>query len=129
MSKRKPKYRAPKYRVVVFQLAFRVQEPASIDLEVWQAQLIDVLRTAAQREEIPDEEFIVGYDPNQIFPEVYPADNGKTKAGSKPGIEGIVAISADISDKRTLKVHFDHDVADFDRSDLLAAVNQFILEY
>jgi hypothetical protein len=67
MTKRKPKYHEPKYRVVVFQLAFRVEEPADwIDMEVWQAQLVDVLRTAAQREEIPDEEFIVGYDPKQV---------------------------------------------------------------
>jgi hypothetical protein len=72
MTKRKPKF-APgmtmpgkQYRVVTFTVAFRVEEPAPwVDLELWQAQLCEVLTAAAHREEIPDEEFIIGYDPKR----------------------------------------------------------------
>jgi hypothetical protein len=74
MAKRKQKLafqpgmtrRGVKYRVVMFTLAFRIEEPASINIEEWRAQLFDVLNTAMQREEIPDEEFIIGYNPEQV---------------------------------------------------------------
>jgi hypothetical protein len=55
-----------KYRVVTFTLAFRVEEPASIDMEQWRAQLFDAIDFVQRRDMIPDEEFIIGYDPKQV---------------------------------------------------------------
>jgi len=38
-------------------------------------------------------------------------------------LQGVKAFSADIESKRTLKVHFDHDVTEADRQALVDAIN------
>lgn len=44
-------------------------------------------------------------------------------ADGKPLLKGVKAFSADIENRRVLKVHFDHDVTDEDRAALADAIN------